>query len=283
MPGGVGERLLHDPVEREPEGQRKGFRGAVDTQLHRKPGRAIGRDESLEVQRSRRGLVVITEHPDGPANGIETLARHPFGVREGRRCGIRVRAQHTTCAADVQHDDRQRMRHEVVHVAGEPMPLLARSGDRQLPFGSAQILGQPGGAPQEHSDEHAERAAEREVDRAHIPFDSEQERHEREGHDDDGDRADQPPVVGPAGEPAGRREADEQRGADLGEGDDGDHGDDRESREGDLGEFDAEDEQRPRHQGDQHGHDDCGIELRTDHGQYRRDKGDSGVDEVGDP
>ena len=53
VPGGVGERLLHDPVEREPEGQRQGFCCAGDPQLHREPGRAIGRDESLEVQRSR--------------------------------------------------------------------------------------------------------------------------------------------------------------------------------------------------------------------------------------
>ena len=77
--------------------------------------------------------------------------------------------------------------------------------------------------------------------------------------------------------------AEEERSADLGEGDDGDHGDDREGREGELGEFDAEDEQRPRHQGDQHGHHDRGIELRTDHGQHRGDEGDAGVDEVGDP
>ena len=232
---------------------------------------------------ARLGLVVIPEHPDGPANGVETLARHPFGLDEGRLSGIRIRAQHPTCPADVQHDDRQRMRDEVVHVAGEPMPLLARRGIRQLPFGSAQFVGQPRGAPQEHAHEHAERAAEREVDRAHIPLDPEQERHEREHHDDDGDRADQPAVVGPAGEPAGRREAEEERSADLGEGDDGDHGDDREGREGELGEFDAEDEQRPRHQGDQHGHHDRGIELRTDHGQHRGDEGDAGVDEVGDP
>ena len=132
----------------------------------------------------------------------------------------------------MQHDDRQRMRDEVVHVAGEPMPL-ARGGIRQLPC-AARSSSANRVAPQEHPHEHAERAAEREVDRAHIPLDPEQERHEREH------------MMTTVTVPTNQRSSDllasrsqprshEERRADLGEGDDGNHGDDREGREGELG------------------------------------------------
>ena len=148
--GDVGEGLLQDAVEAERGRRRDLVEVAVRVVGHRDPGPAVVGDQRGHVPqvggRRAHRLVRAAEEPDGAPDVRHRPSTHPLGVAQrGHRVvqsGRTVLGGLLHLAAgrgQVQHRDAQGVGDQVVHLAGDPLPLL--EDGLPLPHGVVACLG----------------------------------------------------------------------------------------------------------------------------------------------
>jgi hypothetical protein len=143
---GVGQRLLHQPVDRSAEVGRDSMGRAVFVEDRVQPGHARLFDESRQVHQPRLRVparTVAAQHPQGSVELAHRLA--PClgdGVERGRRL-VRFPG-HDRAGFGLNDHEADRVGHDVMDFAGDafPFPHL-----RHLP-----LLGQPVGAFLQHGD-----------------------------------------------------------------------------------------------------------------------------------
>ena len=267
--------------QRDARGKRQGVGRTVQLHRDRHPGGSVRRHQPFQVEGRHGWLVRLAEQADGSADRVETLARYALRCLERHLCGGWIRAKQPAGTAHVQHDHGQRMCDEVVHVAGEPVPLLTGRGRRQFGVGEAQLVAQPCRPSQQHTNQNGKRTPECKVDNANVPFRLTRERGKRQANRERREHPNEPALVGAAGEAAAGGEVEEDRAADSGADHDRDHGDDSQRRKRTVRQVDARHQQCPRHQRDRDGRDDEGMKLLANRREHRSDEGNARVDEIG--
>src|SRR6478609_1344185 len=160
VPGGVGQRLLCDAVEREPQGSGKLLRG-TGTRLDLVVGgdqagcRALGSQRRQVAHPGLRGAAValgtllaeVAQRAEQAAHLGDRLARGALddAERSGRRLG--VAADDPTGCRRLDADDRHVVADDVVQLAGDAQPLVGDRASAQgvaLEVDGARLLGQLG-------------------------------------------------------------------------------------------------------------------------------------------
>ena len=104
--GGVGQRLLQDAVEREPDGRGRLGRVAVHSELHRGPGGPELIDQPGEVGGARAGrpprALVLTQEPDDLSDLGQAFAAESLGLGQGLSRPGRILLDGQPGAGDVQ-------------------------------------------------------------------------------------------------------------------------------------------------------------------------------------
>ena len=143
VPGGVGERLLHDPVGRQPAGRPSAPRCSSTTSSTSEPAR---RNDSTSAGRSPApgsGAPSVRDvgahQPDGGAYLLEAVPGQPLGLHERPTRLVRVLVEGEPRAADVQQGHRERVADDVVHLGGDPVALLGAGPLGQLVLGCPQL------------------------------------------------------------------------------------------------------------------------------------------------
>ncbi len=134
----VGQRLLHDPVRRQVDARRQ-LAGAADgLDLDRDPGLAHVAEQVVEPGEGRLRRVLVdlvlgvAEHREQPAHvaerrGVGALDRVQRLADRGR-----VGVEGAPGAAGLEHGHRDRVRDDVVELAGDAGPLLGDGASGEL-------------------------------------------------------------------------------------------------------------------------------------------------------
>src|SRR5215207_5736170 len=149
VPCRVRERLLSDPVQRDPDAACNGGMVSTHAQLDRETSGPGVLDERRDLARRRdrwrrAGLVIAAQERDGPAQLSHAPPAHLLGRAQGllHRRGVAV--QHVAGAGDLEHHGGQPVAHEVVNVAGDPAPLHQQRLLRELAPGRLELGDQLG-------------------------------------------------------------------------------------------------------------------------------------------
>ena len=132
----IGERLLCDPVDGELDGRRQREPFPGDGPRRRQPGDPDLVDQVVDLgdarlRRARAGVAVVAQYAEQPVHLVQCL---PSGGRDVFRrgfglFGVGPRGERGPVGERDHH--RQIVRHDVVHLAGDP-GSLARGGDLRL-------------------------------------------------------------------------------------------------------------------------------------------------------
>ena len=106
-------------------------------ELDRQPRRphlvGEGRDPlERRLRRPRLLLVVVPQHPEQPAHLAERLLAGALDRVERGAGRLGIGGEHLAAAARLDDDDRDRVRDDVVELAGDPRALLGHGGSRPL-------------------------------------------------------------------------------------------------------------------------------------------------------
>ncbi len=129
----VRQCLLHDPVAGDVHPGWDAVRLVPRSRARRAGPR---RASPLRVPRAARAtaaghrdlLVVVAQHPEQPAHLAERLLTRALDRVEGRTCRLGIALEHLPAATGLDHDDRDRVRDDVVQLACDPLPLLRHRG-----------------------------------------------------------------------------------------------------------------------------------------------------------
>src|SRR5690606_33083963 len=92
-------------------------------------------------RRRRRGVAVLrTQGRDGVAHVLEAAARRTLVLGERGTDGGRVVLEGEPCTAQVQQRAGQAVADEVVHLAGDPVPLVGARPLGELGLGRAELV-----------------------------------------------------------------------------------------------------------------------------------------------
>ncbi|ORW18683.1 hypothetical protein AWC19_17985 [Mycobacterium palustre] len=154
MLGDVGQRLLGDAVQRQPDGGRHATGRPVGAQRDVQPGPREFSDEDADFVDAGfgRGLSApaggVVEQPDGAPNVGHRLPAEMLRLFQGldRVIDVAVLLQHPACPRDVQQSDAKRVGDHVVHFARDASPFVGGGvlGQHLLRldlFGQQQALG----------------------------------------------------------------------------------------------------------------------------------------------
>ena len=84
------------------------------------------------LRRPRLLLVVVPQHPEQPAHLAERLLARALDRVEGGAGRLGIGGEHLAPAARLDDDDRDRVRDDVVELAGDPRALLRHGGSGPL-------------------------------------------------------------------------------------------------------------------------------------------------------
>ena len=143
VPEHVRQGLLHDPVARGAHRGGHGDRGRVDRHLDPR-GPQLGRDVVEVVEpgggTDRRGLLRVAQHPERGPQVVERVPARALDVQQrlARLLGVLVEQVRRDPGLHVDRDHR--VRDHVVHLAGDPQPLLVeRAGPRSRPVIASRL------------------------------------------------------------------------------------------------------------------------------------------------
>jgi hypothetical protein len=147
VPGGVAERLLHDPVGRQLHARRERARLPGHGHGGREPGPAGAVDQLAEVPETRLrralgGLGVAAQHPEQAAHLVERLAG---GLADGGEVAHAVLGQPADPVGGglgLDRDHGHVVGDDVVQLAGDPGALLQDGPAGLLPTAGLSRVGQ---------------------------------------------------------------------------------------------------------------------------------------------
>ena len=133
----VGERLLHDAVRGEVDARRQLARRARDTKLDGETGRANVPNERVELckgrlRRHRDLLVLGAEHAEQPPHLVERLRGGSLDRVDGRAGVVGLGLEAVPRPSGLEDDDADRVRDDVVQLAGDARALLEHCEARLL-------------------------------------------------------------------------------------------------------------------------------------------------------
>jgi hypothetical protein len=130
VPGGIGQRLLEDAVDRQLRRGRRVVGIDADRHLHGKTGGTVAVDQGLNIGHtglSPEGRRVVAEQPDDASNVGEAGAPLALGFLKRRRGFVRGGPQYGHARrSDVEHRHRQRVGHDVVDIPRDLPALVGR-------------------------------------------------------------------------------------------------------------------------------------------------------------
>ena len=131
------ERLLQHAVGGQVEPERQVALLALDRKLDRQAGRLDPAQQRVDVPQRRLWgerdvLVLAAQDAEQAADLGQRLAAAGLDREEGVGGAGGVALGQAACARRLHHHRAQRVRDDVVQLAGDPGPLLARRGGRAL-------------------------------------------------------------------------------------------------------------------------------------------------------